>query len=175
MRTYLKPFEDTIKPKAYLDEQRASSDVPKGDYSSHRRSGHFKRLNQEIIDVITEYASNAPSESSGITMMYWHGPWCAQPRDNAFGFRRIGYEFWVHSYWQKAEERKRSWAWVEDFFMALRPFSTDAVYVNGLENEGAERVRAAYGDKYERLTRIKAKYDPNNFFRVNQNIEPALP
>jgi len=175
LRKYLRPFEDTIKPKAYLDEQRASSDVPTGDYSSHRRSGHFKRLNPEIIDVIAEYAANAPSESSGITMMYWHGPWCSKPRDNAFGFRRIGYEFWVHSYWQKAGERKKSWAWVEDFFMALRPFSTGAVYVNGLENEGAERVRAAYGDKYERLAKIKAKYDPSNFFRMNQNIKPALP
>jgi hypothetical protein len=173
LRTYLKPFEDTIKPKAYLDEQRASSDVPTGDYSSHRRSGHFKRLSQEIIDVITEYASNAPSESSGITMMYWHGPWCSKPHDNAFGFRRTGYEFWVHSYWQKAEDRQKSWAWVEDFFTAMRPFSTGAVYVNGLENEGEERVRAAYGDKYERLTRIKRKYDANNFFRVNQNIKPA--
>jgi hypothetical protein len=62
---------------------------------------------------------------------------------------------------------------VEDFFSAMRPFSTGAVNVNGLENEGDERVRAAYGNKYERLTRIKAKYDANNFFRLNQNIKPA--
>jgi Berberine and berberine like len=106
--------------------------------------------------------------------MYWHGPWCAGPHDNAFGFRRVGYEFWIHSYWTKAEKRHQSWHWVEEFFAAMRPFSTGAVYVNGLENEGKARVRAAYGDKYERLSRIKAKYDPNNFFRVNQNIDPSL-
>ena len=173
LRTLLKPFEDTIKEKSYLDEQRAAGDVPPGDYSSHRKSGHFETLSEDVINVITEHASNAPSEASGITMMYWHGPWCAKPHANAFGFRRIGYEFWVHSYWQKAGERQRSWAWVEEFFAALRPFATDAVYVNGLENEEDERVRAAYGDKYERLTRIKAEYDPDNFFRVNQNIKPA--
>ncbi|MGH9646540.1 MAG: FAD-binding oxidoreductase [Bryobacteraceae bacterium] len=173
LRTYLKPFKDTIRAKAYLDEQREASDVPSGDHSSHRKSGHFQVLCEDIINVIEEYASNAPSEVSGITMMYWHGAWCSKPHDNAFGFRRTGYEFWVHSYWQQAEERKKSWAWVEDFFAAMRPFSSGAVYVNGLENEGDDRVRAAYGNKYQRLARIKAKYDADNFFRVNQNIKPA--
>ena len=173
MRTYLKPFADTIKPKAYLDEQRAGFDVPEGDFSSHRRGGHFARLSDDIIELITEHASNAPHEASGITMMYWHGPWCSRPYDNAFGFRRTGFEFWVHSYWKKARERKKSCAWVEEFFAALHPLSTGAVYLNDLMNEGDERVRAAYGDKYDRLSKIKRKYDPENFFRVNQNIKPA--
>ena len=174
LRTFLKPFEDSIKTRTYLDEQRAGSDAPReGDYSSHRRGGHFERLTDETIALITEYASSAPSESSGITMMYWHGPWCANALDNAFGFRRVGYEYWVHSYWQAAGERKKSWDWVEEFFAALQPQSTGAVYVNDLENEGPDRVRAAYSDKYERLAQLKRKYDPENFFRVNQNIIPA--
>jgi hypothetical protein len=173
LRTYLRPFQDMIKPKAYLDEQRSGYDVPEGDQSSHRRAGHFKRLTEDIIDTITEHASNAPHEASGITMIYWHGPWCARPHDNAFGFRRTGFEFWIHSYWQKAEDRQKSWAWVENFFSAMEPLSTGAVYVNDLEEEGEARVRAAYGDKYERLSLIKRRFDPDNFFRVNQNIPPA--
>jgi hypothetical protein len=173
LRKYLRPFEDTIKPKAYLDEQRGGFDVPEGEYSSHRRAGHFKRLSDDIIETIIEHASNAPHEASGITMMYWHGPWCAKPHDNAFGFRRIGFEFWIHSYWRKATGREKSWDWVEKFYRALEPLSTGAVYVNDLENEGEDRVRAAYGDKYPRLSLIKRKFDPDNFFRVNQNIVPA--
>jgi FAD/FMN-containing dehydrogenase len=55
----------------------------------------------------------------------------------------------------------------------MDPLSTGAVYVNDLENEGDARVRAAYGDKYPRLSRLKRKFDPDNFFRVNQNITPA--
>jgi FAD/FMN-containing dehydrogenase len=172
LRKSLKPFEDTIKPKAYLDEQRAGFDVPEGDVASHRRAGHFERFTGSVIDVILEYSANSPSESSGITMMYWHGPWSAKPHNNAFGFRRVGFEYWVHTYWEKAMDRKKSIAWVEEFFMAMVPLSTGAVYVNGLENEGPDRVRAAYGDHYEQLTRIKQKYDPDNFFRINQNIEP---
>jgi hypothetical protein len=173
LRTYLRPFQDMIKPKAYLDEQRSGYDVPEGDQSSHRRAGHFKRLTEDIIDTITEHASNAPHEASGITMIYWHGPWCARPHDNAFGFRRTGFEFWIHSYWQRAGDREKSWAWVENFFSAMEPLSTGAVYVNDLEDEGEARVRAAYADKYERLSLIKRRFDPDNFFRVNQNIPPA--
>jgi FAD/FMN-containing dehydrogenase len=173
LRTFMKPFEDSIKTQTYLEQQQAGSDSPSdGDYSSCRRGGHFEHLDANTIDVITDFASSAPSESSGITMMYWHGPWVAQPHDNAFGFRRVGYEYWVHSYWQKKGVRKKSVKWVEDFFAALQPHSTGAVYVNDLEDEGAERVRAAYGDKYDRLAALKRKYDPDNFFRVNQNIPP---
>ena len=173
LRKYLRPFEDTIKPKAYLDEQRGGFDVPEGEFSSHRRAGHFKRLTDDVVETIIEHASNAPHEASGVTMMYWYGPWCAKPHDNAFGFRRTGFEFWIHSYWRKAAGREKSWDWVEEFYRAMEPLSTGAVYVNDLENEGEARVRAAYGDKYERLSLIKRKFDPDNFFRVNQNIAPA--
>ncbi|HYT84757.1 MAG TPA: BBE domain-containing protein [Gemmatimonadales bacterium] len=56
----------------------------------------------------------------------------------------------------------------------MRPFFADAVYVNYLGEEGDERVRAAYGDKYDRLVALKNTYDPTNFFRVNQNIRPSI-
>jgi len=59
------------------------------------------------------------------------------------------------------------------FFAAILPMSSGAVYVNGLENENEPRVRAAYGDNYDRLSNLKRKYDPDNFFRVNQNVRPA--
>lgn len=174
LRRFLRPLKDTIKVNAYLDEQRAGTGTPDGgQYSSHRRSGHIQELTQDLIDVIEEYTSSAPSEASGITMIYWHGPWCSGSHDNAFGFRRPGFEYWVHTYWKKAHERRRAAAWVEQFFAALGPLSTGAVYVNGLENEDFARVRAAYGVHYDRLSQLKRKYDPENFFRLNQNICPA--
>jgi len=174
LRTFLKPIEDSIKINAYLEEQRSGTGTPaEGDYSSHRRSGHFEQLTADTIDVIADYTHSAPSEASGISMIYWHGPWCSGSHDNAFGFRRTGFEYWIHTYWKKAGERKRSWEWVEQFYAAMKPLSTGAVYVNGLEDEGDDRVLSAYGSKYARLTWIKRKYDPDNFFRVNQNIKPA--
>jgi FAD/FMN-containing dehydrogenase len=55
----------------------------------------------------------------------------------------------------------------------MRPFTTGAVYVNNLSDEGEERARAAYGSNYDRLVALKNRYDPTNFFRMNQNIKPG--
>jgi hypothetical protein len=174
LRKFLKPLQDTIEVKDYLDWQRATTDSPGvADHSSYRRGGHLEDLSNEAIAAIVEHASRSPTEASGITMMYWHGPWCSKPHDNAFGFRRTGYEYWIHSNWQQARGRRNAIGWVQSCFDAMRPFSTGAVYVNDLEDEGEERVRAAYGDKYPRLQQIKRKYDADNVFRINQNIMPA--
>ena len=63
--------------------------------------------------------------------------------------------------------------WSIDYFEALHPYSAGGAYVNMMMDEGQDRVRAAYGDNYDRLARIKASYDPDNLFRVNQNVRPA--
>lgn len=63
--------------------------------------------------------------------------------------------------------------WVRNYWSALHPHSSDAGYVNFLMDEGQERIRATYGDNYDRLAEIKAKWDPDNLFRMNQNIQPA--
>lgn len=62
--------------------------------------------------------------------------------------------------------------WTKDYWEAIHPYSDGGAYVNMMMEEGDERVRASYGPNYERLRSIKAKYDPNNFFHVNQNIPP---
>jgi FAD/FMN-containing dehydrogenase len=63
--------------------------------------------------------------------------------------------------------------WCVDYFEALHPHSAGGAYVNMMMDEGQERVRASYRDNYDRLARIKATYDPENTFRVNQNIQPS--
>ena len=65
--------------------------------------------------------------------------------------------------------------WTVDYFDALHPYSAGGAYVNMMMDEGQERVRASYRDNYDRLARIKRQYDPDNLFRVNQNIKPAAP
>ena len=62
--------------------------------------------------------------------------------------------------------------WTVDYFEALHPHSAGGAYVNMMMDEGQERVRDSYRDNYDRLAAIKAQYDPDNLFRVNQNIEP---
>ena len=171
LREFLKPSEDSIKPKRYLDEQQSGSDSPsEGDWCSFRRAGHLRHLDAAVIEVIERDSVRGPDEFRGISMVYWHGPWVEEPRNNAFGFRRVGFEYWIHAYWQNPSERSQSSEWVNKFYRDLQPFSTGAVYVNNLADEGVERVAAAHGKNYERLIAIKRKYDPDNLFRLNENI-----
>jgi FAD/FMN-containing dehydrogenase len=78
----------------------------------------------------------------------------------------------VHTRWEKPEDDASSVAWAREFFEATAPFATGGVYVNFV-SEDEERVQAAYGANFERLAVLKKKYDPDNVFRVNQNVAPA--
>lgn len=62
--------------------------------------------------------------------------------------------------------------WTKDYYEAIHPYSAGGAYINFMMDEGEDRVKASYGDNYDRLVKVKSKYDPNNLFRVNQNIKP---
>jgi FAD/FMN-containing dehydrogenase len=64
-------------------------------------------------------------------------------------------------------------SWAKAYFTALHPYSAGGAYVNFMMEEGDERIRATYGKNYDRLAKIKKRYDPSNLFHVNQNIKPA--
>jgi FAD/FMN-containing dehydrogenase len=70
-------------------------------------------------------------------------------------------------------KREELTTWTREYWEALHPHSADGSYINFMMEEGEERIRATYGDNYERLQEVKATYDPDNFFHVNQNIQPA--
>jgi len=73
----------------------------------------------------------------------------------------------------KDRDAERHIGWARAFWTAARPFALDGIYVNYLENEGEEHVRATYGANYDRLVALKNQYDPTNLFRLNQNIKPT--
>ncbi len=91
----------------------------------------------------------------------------------AFAGRSAPFAININGVWTDPAEDQEHIAWARALFAAMEPFATGSVYVNFLGQEGAERVRAAYGANYARLARIKARYDPDNVFRDNQNIQPA--
>jgi FAD/FMN-containing dehydrogenase len=91
----------------------------------------------------------------------------------AFPARDHAFDLVVLSLWNDAKDDARNVAWTRQFDSAMRPWSARLVYVNALAHDDGARVRDAYGDNYTRLATIKAKYDPANRFRQNQNIAPA--
>jgi FAD/FMN-containing dehydrogenase len=92
--------------------------------------------------------------------------------ETAFGGRNAVFTYNIGCSTATSEGFDEEREWVRNFWSALEPWH-QTVYVNFLGDEGQERVRDAYGaDKYDRLKALKQKYDPDNFFRINQNIPP---
>jgi FAD/FMN-containing dehydrogenase len=91
----------------------------------------------------------------------------------AFNGRRAGFTYNITCSTETADGFDEEREWVRNFWTALEPWHT-TVYVNFLMEEGGERIRSAYGtEKWDRLKALKRKYDPDNFFRLNQNIPPS--
>ncbi|WP_235363938.1 MULTISPECIES: BBE domain-containing protein [Shewanella] len=79
----------------------------------------------------------------------------------------------MHVRWESADDDKRCIAWAREFFDKTKPFASGGAYINFLTDDETDRTEAAYGETYGRLQQLKKQYDPNNLFRVNQNIKPA--
>jgi FAD/FMN-containing dehydrogenase len=95
----------------------------------------------------------------------------------AFNHRDAEYSFLCIGSCAPGEDADKCVRWAREFWQAMQPYASSAMYVNYLgqeADEGADRIKAAYGpQKYQRLAALKKKYDPTNLFRLNQNIEPA--
>ena len=104
----------------------------------------------------------------------YHGAYARPaPADTAYHHRAPTYDVVIIASWTDPGAHDRNVRWARELFQAVQPQVSRGVYVNFLDHdEGAERVRAAYGDNYDRLVALKRKYDPTNFFRLNQNIRP---
>jgi hypothetical protein len=96
------------------------------------------------------------------------------PEDaTAFGHRNWPFNFLVTAVWADRSETDANMRWTREFWEAMQPFLADAVYVNYLGEVSEQDTRVAYGRKYEKLAALKDKYDPTNFFHMNQNIRPT--
>ena len=145
---------------------------PAGD-QWYWRADFVNEIPDEAIEIHARFAAEMPTLKSTMHMYpidgAAHDP---DSTDTAWAYRDAvwGAVFaGVDSDPANVDEIRR---WSIDYHEALHPYSAGGAYVNMMMDEGQERVRASYGDNYERLARIKATYDPGNLFRVNQNIEP---
>ena len=138
------------------------------------KSHHLKELPDESIDIFRTYAEKMPSDECEIFIPHMEGaPARISPSSTAFPHRNTPFVLNIHTRWQEASDDKRAIAWAKEFHEATRPFS-QGVYVNFLSEEGADRVKEAYtADVWERLVEAKNKWDPENTFRMNQNIAPS--
>jgi FAD/FMN-containing dehydrogenase len=137
--------------------------------------GDFVRaLSDDAIDVHIEHASRSPSDLSLMHLYPIDGAVRRVGKDaTAWGARDATWAMVIAAIDSSAERADALKRWGRAYWQAVHPFNLAGGYVNFMMDEPAGRVQASYGDNYARLARIKAKYDPTNLFRVNQNIEPA--
>jgi FAD/FMN-containing dehydrogenase len=137
------------------------------------KSHHLKDLEDGCIDTILEQIQRAPTPSCEVLLTQMGGAPSRVPASaTAYAFRTPKYIMNVHTRWADASDDARCLTWARDIWEAAKPFA-NGVYVNFISDEGEARVRDAYPkDVWERLVKLKTRYDPENFFRMNQNIRP---
>lgn len=169
------PLEDAVRIRPYVELQSMLDSGSLPGLRNYWKSSHLRSLSDEAIDVLSRYSEDITSPLSQIHLQHLGGAVGRVGEDEtAFGNRDALCVLNIVTKWEDPRESARHIKWTRDLEIAMRPFSTGGVYVNFLGEEGEDRVRAAYGPaKYDRLSTLKKKYDPTNFFRLNQNIKPA--
>ncbi len=178
IREFRPPIADQVRPMTYIEVQKLIDPFYPPGLQNYWKSNFLKDLSDEVIDTMLAHFATVPSPLSIVVIEQHGGAISRVGRDNtAYGERDAQYNFLITSAWRDPGESERNIRWSRQLWEAMQPFSTGTVYVNYLGqegDEGAERVKAAYGAKYERLVALKNKYDPTNFFRLNQNIKPIV-
>jgi FAD/FMN-containing dehydrogenase len=175
IRAFGPPIADLIGPVPHVQQQSMlDQGYPPGQYH-YWRAGFMNELSDGAIEVLIEQFHRRPSPLSQILFEHMHGAASRVPAaDTAFAHRFDHYNLSGFGIWANPRDTDANLKWVEEFWKAARPYLSGRAYVNYLSQEGAERVREAYGPNYQRLAALKKKYDPSNFYRLNQNIPPSL-
>jgi FAD/FMN-containing dehydrogenase len=138
------------------------------------KSHNFVDLSDGAIDVAVKYVQSLPSPHCEIFFGLIGGATTRpKPDATAYSHRDAIYVCNVHGRWETAAEDQKCTDWARGFFREAAPYATGGVYVNFLTDDEADRIKAAYGPGYDRLAAVKRKYDPDNLFRMNQNIPPS--
>jgi FAD/FMN-containing dehydrogenase len=173
LKEFGSPVLDACVPKPFLTHQAMfDPSFPAGRWY-YFRSCDVAELSDEIIDITVEHSLQISSPLTSYPI--WHVGGAVSrvgDDDTAFSGRSAGFTYNIGASTATSAGFDEECEWVQDFWSALRPWH-EGVYVNFLGDEGPERVRQSYGaKKYGRLQALKRKYDPDNFFRINQNISP---
>jgi FAD/FMN-containing dehydrogenase len=176
LRTFGTPMVDQIQPMPYTAVQSIVENFNPRGLRNYWKTVYVDRLGADAIAVLTDLYARVPAPMSHLVVYTLGGAVARVPADRtAVGYRDARHVVIAIGMWEKAADDDANIAWVREVADALRPFASAGFYPNYEEATGAERLVAAFGaDKYRRLAAVKARYDPANVFRLNQNIQPAL-
>lgn len=174
IRQFRTPLVDAVGLKPYTQVQSMlDPGVPPG-FRNYWKSQYLADIPDKALERAFEHAAGMAALRTQVLFAYVRPHAAHAYTDSALSHRNAPWNLNINAMWDDSREDQLHTGWAQRFFEAMTPYSTGGVYVNFLGNEGEARVRAAYDlGKYERLVALKNRYDPANFFRLNQNIKPS--
>jgi FAD/FMN-containing dehydrogenase len=174
LRKFGSPIADTVQQMPYLALQAMGSDLYPPGRLNYWKSSFVRELSDAAVETILAHFAQVPSPYSVVAIEQIGGAIKRVGKDEtAFGDRSADYSLIITGAWTDRLENEKNIHWARSFFDAMQPLALDSVYVNYLDAGEEGRVKNAYGsDHYKKLAVLKNRYDPTNFFRMNQNIKP---
>jgi FAD binding domain/Berberine and berberine like len=174
LREFGPPLADTVQAMPYpVINTLSDAGYPRGALN-YWKSAFFAEMGDAALQVMVDAVQRCPSPMSGLSIMPYLGAVTrVDARATAFPHRAPGYSLLIVSQWQDPASTEANVAWARETFEALRPYLSGRRYVNNLSADDGRMVRDTWGINYKRLVQIKRRYDPDNIFRLNHNIDPA--
>lgn len=169
------PLLDLTGPMTYLESQTGFDAFVPAGLRYYWKALNLASLDDEVIAAIVDGARRVPEGRSLMVLRHLGGAVARVPANaTAFGNRRAPYNLSLDATWEDPAEDDTHVSWVRGFWNAMRGYAS-GVYLNfpGFGEEGEALVRAGLGENYARLQQVKRRYDPDNVFRLNQNVKPA--
>jgi FAD/FMN-containing dehydrogenase len=173
LREFGEPIADTIQPTPYTEVQQTIDDQYQKGHRNYWKSHFYHEVSDGFIETVMDFVDPLPSS---LTTVY--GEWVggatadADLDATAFPHRDKTFLFTISPQWTDPERDDEMVEWAQEFHDALTPYAADGVYMNYLERDEDDRIGEAYGARYDRLRELKREWDPQNLFRMNQNILP---
>jgi FAD/FMN-containing dehydrogenase len=168
------PLLDAIGPMSYVDQNHRIDDSFPSGALNYWKSAFFTDLSDTAARVLIDRFEQCPSPMTACVIESMGGAASrVAPAATAYPHREPGYNLLLLSQWTNTADNEPNIAWTRETFEALQPHMADRRYVNYLSADDGGYTRDAYGSNYERLVELKRRYDPDNVFRLNQNIDPS--
>lgn len=174
LRALGNPIADVIGMQPFAAWQTAFDPLLTPGAYNYWKSHNFLELSDGLLDSLVRYAAKLPTAECEIFIGQLGGATSRVALDaTAFPHRNANFVMNVHTRWREPADERRSIEWARQLFAEAAPHATGGVYVNFMPEDEIDRVSSAYGANYARLAALKAKYDPGNLFRLNQNVQPS--
>lgn len=173
IRSLGSPIADVVGPHRLVDWQSAFDPLLTTGARNYWKSHDFVTLADGALDAIARAVQTLPGPECEVFIAHVGGAMSrVAPDATAYPQRSAHFIMNVHTRWRESRDDKTCIAWARELFKATEPFATGSAYVNFMPEDEMDRVETIYGANYRRLTEIKGRYDPQNLFRMNQNIRP---